>query len=538
MFKKRIIFIAVILALLALILAWVLVQFDEKDFERYRHIMSSIDSSTMNEKQRNYVVKQQREGMQKHFVYVKDGQHLNVLVDSQASNIILDHQQENTEIVENLQQSIGYIQDNLYYVQEMPMQTLRYFEADNAAYHYKSNRLVLEKVKIKNYAIPGHQVVKNLGRFTPDIVGDATTAELVLIGKDIRMKAKGLNAKFLDKDLSVYSDEGNYNGDELTLKGHVHFGLSEGHQDQYNAYADKGIYHQSSNEIVLQPNDENGECYITSSKGERIKSSEMRINTLKRSIAFITPEGNILFNSKKDKVNKMDFSSGTMTWDQEQEVVALRENVILDIDHAMRLVNDREMFIFHKTEKIQASGKTILSYNEPNGNREHVLTCHGDVVVDHLAGKANLNSPIDSEGNVIKDRQVFFQDYLGTIYADKVKLDYTTVEQQLTPKLLFMEGHVVLQNQFSQGDSPVFQYALADNVEFNPKTQNMILRSKENRRVLFFDKVNNIQVSAPMLTIKRDPNTGKDFVKGSGDVRFTFLEKELDQLRQYFNLEK
>ena len=62
----------------------------------------------------------------------------------------------------------------------------------------------------------------------------------------------------------------------------------------------------------------------------------------------------------------------------------------------------------------------------------------------------------------------------------------------------------------------------------------MVLSASEGNRVLLFDKVNNIQMSAPSLKIQHDPSSQKELIKGMGDVRFTFLEKELAQVKQHF----
>src|SRR5262249_30835599 len=90
--------------------------------------------------------------------------------------------------------------------------------------------------------------------------------------------------------------------------------------------------------------------------------------------------------------------------------------------------------------------------------------------------------------------------------------------------------------------SPLVQYALADRVEYFPKNQEALFSTKgSGRRVLYYDTANDMQVSAPALRIKRDQVTHKDSVKGIGDVRFNFVEHEIDQLEQLrkrFALEK
>ena len=91
-------------------------------------------------------------------------------------------------------------------------------------------------------------------------------------------------------------------------------------------------------------------------------------------------------------------------------------------------------------------------------------------------------------------------------------------------------------NRFAglEEDRDLHQYAIADIVEYVPKTMEMSFFSSNNRRVLFFDKVNNIQVSAPALKIKRDAATKKDTIKGMGDVRFSFAENEARTAQKTF----
>lgn len=319
------------------------------------------------------------------------------------------------------------------------------------------------------------------------------------------------------------------------------------YQQNTTAYADKALYKRDENAIVLLPESENGNCAITTLTGDHVKANEMKIDTLKMNVGLMMPTGVIKFNSEKSKIKMVEFSAGVMAWDHDQELVTLKDNADLLIDHSMKLKNDRQVTVKHRyingenhLQRIEAAGKTILTFDEPDDGLHHTLTCYGGICVDHPNGKMVLSSPIDAQGNVAKGDQVFFKDHLGTIYANRVSIDYELVEHHLEPKLLILEGHVIMQNQFSSADGEngsLLQYALADRVEFNPKTQDVVLKGK-SKRVLFFDKINNVQVSAPALTIKRDPKTGKDYVKGAGDVRFTFLERELEQLREHFNLEQ
>lgn len=228
MFRRTIAFATFFLVVLALGLAWGIGRVYKKDIEQYREIMSSIDSTTLDEQQRSYVAKQQRKGTQKQFIFCKDEQHLQLLVDSERSSIILDRHQDSTEIVEHLEKVKGYMQEELYYALSdgrefvkksngrltsrngnagaelsftddmlnalVPMQSMRYFEADRASYHYKSNRLVLDNVQMKSYDIPGHKMTTSLSKYVPNMSGKGASAEVFLDGDEILFKVHGLKA--------------------------------------------------------------------------------------------------------------------------------------------------------------------------------------------------------------------------------------------------------------------------------------------------------------------------------------------------------
>ena len=66
----------------------------------------------------------------------------------------------------------------------------------------------------------------------------------------------------------------------------------------------------------------------------------------------------------------------------------------------------------------------------------------------------------------------------------------------------------------------------------------MVLYANEEQRVLFYDRLNKVQVSAPAVNIRRDGTTGKEAVQGMGDVRFTFADEERSALLENFDLDE
>jgi hypothetical protein len=137
-------------------------------------------------------------------------------------------------------------------------------------------------------------------------------------------------------------------------------------------------------------------------------------------------------------------------------------------------------------------------------------------------------------------RQIYFEDPMGKIHADAVQIDYEHGDQEISPTKIVLSGHVQLLNSFSshsEDKNSILQYAIADTVQYFPQTKEMILSATDRKRVLFYDKINNLQVSAPELKIKRDSKVKKDTIQGIGDVRFTFVGHEFEQLCERFCLD-
>lgn len=128
--------------------------------------------------------------------------------------------------------------------------------------------------------------------------------------------------------------------------------------------------------------------------------------------------------------------------------------------------------------------------------------------------------------------QVTYCDTLGEVYADRARIDYQEINGTLEATKVTLYDNVRLVNRGSV-EKPTSQYALADIVYYFPPSQEMILEGKQNR-VLFFDMLRDIQLSARRVQAQRDPVTQKESVQGIGDVRFVFGPDELDKIKTRF----
>lgn len=301
--------------------------------------------------------------------------------------------------------------------------------------------------------------------------------------------------------------------------------------------------------ILLTVKDPKAFCKVTNQGGDSIKAREITIDLNKRSLYFASPKGAIQVAGEDGNQDKVDFSCDSMLWEEEKDLLTLRRNVCVTQSGIGQIRSKNEVHIYHyqcrgkkRIRTIESIGETVLTHVDNNKHLSHILTAHGNIIVDHEHLKTTINSPRNEFGYVVEGQQVYFQDYLGEIYADQATLDYEQLEgsQTLSPKKLTLEGHVHILNRSSvnPNESESFlQYALSDKVEFFPKESEMILTSAKDGRVLFFDKANNLQVSAPAIKIRRDAKMKKESIQGIGDVRFSFVDKELEKLKKHFSLD-
>lgn len=314
------------------------------------------------------------------------------------------------------------------------------------------------------------------------------------------------------------------------------------YNNDLTAYADEAFYQRTTNVankesalqlsglITVKNSKNNGQCKLTNKQGDVICANEMKIDTLSGLISFDRPHGII-----QENLGKLIFSADFLQWDELHQILVLKGNVEVDYQGfgQFRTTNEiriaRQIIAGRKHLKsIESPSNTILTYLDSQKNN-HKVKCPGLLLLDHQ----NMHAVLKGEDN----QQVVFEDSKGEIAADNAKINYQKIEKKLLPKMLNLDGNVRLYNHFapnSEETSSVLQYALADHLQYLPEANEMIFKANGQNRVLFYDKVNNIEVSAPGIKLFRDQATGKEVIKGIGNVRFSFVEREFEQLKQRF----
>jgi lipopolysaccharide export system protein LptA len=378
-------------------------------------------------------------------------------------------------------------------------------------------------------------------------------------GKDASEKARpSLEIKSLRMDLELLRESTSSSSSARTLVKQIE--ATENVRINYNQdfllVADRALYQRLPGSeaslkdglLTLSVQGDNPFCRMTNLNGDRLHSQNIRVNTVERKLWLGLPEGILYMNQEKLSPQTLEFSSNELIWDDPKQTLQLKGLVKITQNGTVQVQTDHEIFIIQDLvngkrilRSIQSPQKTQISYLDSEKSHAHHIHCPGSLLIDHESQTISFQGLSDSSGQIEESQQVYIEDVLGEMYADYVHMNYIWQERQLVPEKIILEGHVRLLNRFDghlEESGSLLHYALADRVECLPKQKEMTLDAAKNNRVLFFDKVNNVQMSAPSLKIRHDDTTGKDSIQGLGDVRFTFIEKELEQLKQRFRLEE
>ncbi len=76
----------------------------------------------------------------------------------------------------------------------IPMQILRYMEAETASYFYETDTLIAEQVNISRFAVPGHEIEGSFDNVIPLMTGIAESVEFKLDGNDPEFQASQFKA--------------------------------------------------------------------------------------------------------------------------------------------------------------------------------------------------------------------------------------------------------------------------------------------------------------------------------------------------------
>lgn len=236
----------------------------DKDRQAYRELVAATSAPSQKEsspeksafekspQEKSSLVQQKRTNIRKDIFYLQGTARLALSLTAAHSTLELD--EKDSEIIEKLNQVTGYMQEELYYLLPdgreaflqdngrlllrngnsrndqdyvvfplsslVPMQSMRYFEADHATYFYKSNHLLTQQVKVSRYVIPGHSLATSVEGIKPVFTGMAQSAEIALA--DTQFKANQIKATYFQEAPAEFeARDAAYDGKSLTMSGNV-----------------------------------------------------------------------------------------------------------------------------------------------------------------------------------------------------------------------------------------------------------------------------------------------------------------------------
>lgn len=525
MFKKEAILSVLLWMITVCVCFGLILKYSPGAEETYHQL---IDHKKENINEHSLPSEQKRYEVTKQILYTKGGKRLQSRLASEKSDLIFNHKDGKREIVENftglkgsfenskLKATQGICSSNKqielrgdihveHGIGQIAAQRLSYVPGDNHSMECSGNVEILLKDGGKLVCQQGKINCKEMkGIFTGNdefpIITYKTKDSVVV--NCLTMKCDLIQ----DAQLSI---------NQIEAIDHVHVTYQE-----YNLFADLALYERLGLLTLTVAPDK--VCQLTNLKGDCIEAKRIEIKTAEKNIKLFEPDGKLSIEKEILK-----FKSDELVWDQPHQFLELKGAIDILQNGNLNLKTDHQMSMSLSNRSLQSPEKTYISYMDSIKGNMHRIYSPGPFQIDHEHHEMTFQgTPSD---------QVFIEDCMGEIYADTVKIHYLEKERKLQINKIIMEGNVLLSSRFDGhiGETgAILHEALADRLEYFPEKQEMLLSSHEGNRVLLEDKVNNIQMSAPALKLQRNQ------IQGIGDVRLSFLEKELAQFKNRFKEER
>ena len=145
------------------------------------------------------------------------------------------------------------------------------------------------------------------------------------------------------------------------------------YNDDFMAAADHAAYHRLENAlqhtqmkgmISLRAEGEEGTCQITNRNGDMITADHLCIDTTQRQISFVYPKGALCLSHETPEHSRIDFSSDTLTWEDAQNTLKLREHVNIYQQGMGTLASDKDVTL--SQEIVEEKKRLVFSSQHRN----------------------------------------------------------------------------------------------------------------------------------------------------------------------------
>ena len=160
--------------------------------EAYQEVLARANPAAALDDAKGFQAKQLRKGIQKNFWYKKGDQPLEVIILADTAEMVFEKQGAEQQIVEHMTGVKCYIQEALY----ESTQQVRYLEADTAKYHYTTETLEAEQVKMALFMALGSRLDTVAEQGKPVMDGFAERVEVTMVDKTLNFKTNKFRGSF------------------------------------------------------------------------------------------------------------------------------------------------------------------------------------------------------------------------------------------------------------------------------------------------------------------------------------------------------
>lgn len=341
-----------------------------------------------------------------------------------------------------------------------------------------------------------------------------------------------LSCSYAQSAYDVDADSVVFKNGTLVLTGHVSFTF-----DHTVISGEHATY--SSDTVILAPSEESPFCTIANNEGLFVKMIKAIYTPETEELILIDPKGEMTLEI--DGVSsQLHFQSDQLLWDQANQELTFIDNVKIEAPKIASLVNDDRLSLKWSDvdgkrvlTRITSSGKSKIQRYDEDGDACFIVEDEGVTHYDINAGRVSFSSN--------DDKEIHYYDRLGHVFGRELFADLPPNTIAFAPQKVYLNRNVKLLTGVIVVEGEVqgaTQYVLADSLVLEPKANTLVMESDEKNRVLFCDRMNHMQMSAPKLVMKKSPGLERPTVKGIGDVRFRLMEQELEQIKKRFYLDE
>lgn len=294
------------------------------------------------------------------------------------------------------------------------------------------------------------------------------------------------------------------------------------------------VIDRGDSKIIILPSEDSSGCVIETQSGIYVTVSKAIYFPNSREVVLEDPKG--VITSVTGVTSPIAFRAKRLYGDEESQQMTLIDDVAIHVPEEMSLESsDRVTLFFRAVEGTRVIDRAVCSGNQTicgydsHGEQEYILANEGTLWVDLQTKTLRISSDARAE--------ISYRNRLGHVFGKDLTVDLSGEDGYLPPRKLTLCGDVqllsggIIVNGELQGAT---QFVSADSLELDPDRKSLVMRSYRGNRVLFFDKMNNVQMSAPKLVMKQDEVLGRPTVKGFGDIRFRFMQQEFEQIKKRF----